>query len=86
MKAALGDLLGQETAGRAQAAVDTLRRIFELRAGQQHHGADKRAEQARIALGLAQFGGDWASAWDHLRSTVMQALTTIREEISPLTD
>jgi len=86
MKARLNGLLGDEAAGRAHAAVDTLRSIFDLRAGQQHHAADTRAELARITLGLTQFGNDWAGAWDHLRSAVVQALTTIREEISPLTD
>jgi hypothetical protein len=86
MKARLSALLGDDEAGRAHAAVDTLRLIFDLRAGQQHHAADTRAEQARTALGLTQFGNDWAGAWDHLRSTVVQALTTIREEIGPLTD
>jgi hypothetical protein len=86
MKARLTELLGKETAGRAHAAVDTLRLIFDLRAGQQHHGADTRAERAKTALGLSQFGSDWAAAWDHLRVTVVQALDTIREEISPLTD
>jgi hypothetical protein len=85
MKARLSGLLGDE-AGRAHAAVDTLRLIFDLRAGQQHHAADTRAEQARTALGLTQFGNDWAGAWDDLRSTVVQALTTIREETGPLTD
>jgi hypothetical protein len=86
MKTRLSALLGDEEGGRAHAAVDTLRLIFDLRAGQQHHAADTRAEQARTALGLTQFGNDWAGAWDHLRSTVVQALTTIREEIGPLTD
>jgi hypothetical protein len=86
MKARLSDLLGDEAAGRAYAAVDTLRWIFVLRAGQQHHGADTGAERARTALGLTQFGSDWTAAWDHLRAKVVQALATIREEISPLTD
>lgn len=86
MKGRLSDLLGNDTAGRAGAAVDTLRRIFQVRAGQQHHGADIGAEGARTALGLTHFGADWAGAWDHLRATAVQALTIIREEISPLTD
>ena len=86
MKGRLSDLLGEEASGRAGAEVDRLRWIFELRAGQQHHGADTRAERARTALGLAQFGADWAGAWDHMRATVVQALTIIREEISSLTD
>jgi len=86
MKARLSDLLRDEAAGRADAAVDTLRWIFVLRAGQQHHGADTGAERARTALGLTQFGSDWTAAWDHLRARVVQALATIREEISPLTD
>jgi hypothetical protein len=86
MKARLAELLGDEASGRARDGVDTLRRVFDLRAGQQHHGADTRAERARTALGLARFGTDWASAWDHLRATVVQAFMIIREEISPLTD
>lgn len=86
MKARLSDLLGEEAAGRAHAAVDMLRWIFALRAGQQHHGADTDAERARTALGLTQFGTDWAAAWDQLRAIVVQTLAAIREEISPLTD
>lgn len=86
MKARLGELLGNEEAARARAAVDTLRMLFDLRAAQQHQGADTRAVKAQTALGLARFGSDWAGAWDHLRATVVQALTIIREEISPLTD
>jgi hypothetical protein len=86
MKARLAELLGEGTASRAHAAVDRLRLVFDLRAGQQHHGADTRAERAKTALGLAQFSSDWAAAWDHLRALVVQSLDTIREEISPLTD
>jgi hypothetical protein len=66
--------------------VDTLRLIFDIRAGQQHHGADSRAERAKAALGLHQFGSDWEAAWNHLRAVAVQALDTIREEISPLAD
>jgi hypothetical protein len=86
MKGRLGELLGTEESARACAAVDVLRMIFDLRAAQQHQGADTRAVRARTALGLARFGSDWAGAWNHLRATVVQALTVIREEISPLTD
>lgn len=86
MKTRLNELLGEEAAGRARGAVDILRLIFDLRAGQQHHGADTRAERAKNALGLARLGGNWAAAWDQLRAIVVQALSTIREEISPLTD
>ena len=85
MKVKLGELLGTE-AGRAEAAVDTLRSVVALRAGQQHQGADTRAEQARVALGLAPFAGDWGGAWDHLRAVTVQALDTIREEVGSLTD
>jgi hypothetical protein len=62
MAAKLAELLGDK-AGRAQGAVDTLRLVVALRAGQQHQGADKRAEQAKVALGLASFAGDWPGAW-----------------------
>jgi hypothetical protein len=49
-KAKLGDLLG-ENAGRAQAAVDTLRWAAVLRVGQQHQGADVRADRPRSLSG-----------------------------------
>ena len=62
MKVKLGELLGAE-AGRAQAAVDALRSIVALRAGQQHQGADTRAEQARVNLGLAAYVGNWEGSW-----------------------
>ncbi len=86
MKTRLSELLGQDAAGRAHTAVDTLRSVVAVRAGQQHHGADANAERAKTALGLTQYKTNWAAAWDHLRAVVVQALTTIREEISPLTD
>jgi hypothetical protein len=53
MKTKLTELLGDE-AGRAQAPVDSLRSVVALTVGQQHQGADTRAEQARAALGLAR--------------------------------
>jgi hypothetical protein len=84
MKQKLSELLGDE-AGRAQAAVDTLRSIVALRAGQQHQGADTRAEQARVSLGLSAYVGDWEGAWNQLRLVTVQALDTIREEIGSLT-
>jgi hypothetical protein len=84
MKVKLGEILGDE-AGRAQAAVDTLRSVVALRAGQQHQGADRRAEQARVALGLAPLTGDWQGSWNRLRLVTIRALDTIREEISSLT-
>jgi hypothetical protein len=84
MKTKLGDLLG-ESAGRAQDAVDTLRWAVAFRAGQQHRGADVRAEQAKAALGLTSYEGQWDSAWDRLRTVTVQALDTIREEIGSVT-
>lgn len=84
MKSKLGELLG-DSAGRAQAAVDTLRWVVALRAGQQHQGADRRAEQAKVALGLASYAGQWDGAWDRLRAVTVQAVDTIREEIGSLT-
>lgn len=84
MKAKLGELLGAE-AGRAHAAVDTLRSVVALRADQQHQGADTRAEQARVGLGLTAYAGNWEGAWNHLRLVTVRALDTIREEIGSLT-
>lgn len=85
MKLKLVDLLG-DRAGRSQAAVDTLRQVVAVRAGQQHQGADTRAEEAKVALGLATFAGNWDGAWGHLRAVTIQALDTIREEIASLAD
>jgi hypothetical protein len=81
----LGELLPNRAA-RAQDSVDILRHVVALRAGQQHSGsrAEKGARTARNGLGLAQFDGDWAASWDHVRTVTAQALTTIREEISTL--
>ena len=76
MKVKLGEILGDE-AGRAQAAVDTLRSVVALRAGQQHQGADRRAEQARVALGLAPLTGDRQGSWNRLRLVTIRALDTI---------
>lgn len=84
LKVKLGGLLGAE-AGRAQAAVDSLRSMVALRAGQQHQGADTRAEAARVSLGLSAYVGNWEGAWNHLRAVTVQALDTIREEIGSLT-
>jgi hypothetical protein len=83
MKTRLSELLGDE-AGRARDAVDVLRWAVALRAGQQHQGADARAQEARVALGLARLEGDWLGAWDHLRTVTVRALATIREEVSTL--
>jgi len=38
----------------------------------------------RNTLGLAVFDSDWAAAWEHLKAVAIQALTTIREEVSTL--
>jgi len=83
MKARLGELLGDK-AGRAIDAVDVLRWVVAVRVGQQHQGADARGRQAKVALGLTRFDGDWPGAWDHLRAVTVQALSTIREEIATL--
>lgn len=84
MKARLADVLGAE-AGRAQAAVDTLRWVVAIRVGQQHRGADASAERAKVALGLAPYANNWGAAWDHLRAVTVEALDTVREEIGVLT-
>jgi hypothetical protein len=84
MKTRLRELLGDQ-AGRALEATDTLRSVVALRAGQQHQGADIRAEQAKVALGLAPLAGDWPGTWNQLRLVTVHALDTIREEISSLT-
>ena len=82
MKAKLTDLLGAH-AGRAHDAVDTLRDVIAIRAGQQH-SAVLRAERARSRFGLNALGGDWAAQWEQIRGITIQALNIIREEISVL--
>jgi hypothetical protein len=84
-KARLDELLGEQS-GRAQDAVDILRYVVALRTGQQHSGThpQKGARTARSELALSQFDGDWEGAWDHVRTVTVQALTTIREEVSNL--
>ena len=82
MKTKLTELLGVQ-AGRARAAVDTLRNVIAIRAGQQH-SAVVRAERARSSLGLSTLEGDWAGQWEQIRGVTVQALNTIREEISIL--
>jgi hypothetical protein len=64
--------------------VDTLRSVVALWAGQQHQGADARAEEARVVLGLAPCVGDWGGPGTTLRAVTVQALDTIREEIGSL--
>lgn len=83
LRSELGARLGDE-AGRAQDAVDMLRHIVRVRVAQQHRGADVDAERSRNALRLNFFDNDWPAAWEHVRAEAVQALTTIREEISPL--
>jgi hypothetical protein len=58
--------------------------IVRVRVGQQHRRADVEGEKARNTLGLAVFDSDWAAAWEHLKAVALQALTTIREEVSTL--
>jgi hypothetical protein len=84
MKTRLAGLLGDK-AGRAQAAVDTLRSVVALRAGQQHQGADTRVEQAKVVLGLAPLAGNWPGTWNQVRLVTVHAPDTIREEIGSLT-
>jgi hypothetical protein len=81
----LDRLLGAN-AERAVTAVGVLRRLVDLRTGQQHAGgrAAIQAEKARLALGLVPFGADWAAAWDHVRWVAVEALSTIREELATL--
>lgn len=70
-----------EDAPPAIAAVDVLRRVAGVRNSQQHTGSAARYERDRRALGLHQFGSNWAGAWEHLRATCIDALDTIREAL-----
>ncbi len=78
----LDELLG-ERAGRARQAVAVLRRVVQVRVGQQHSGrdADKRALAARTALGLPA-AADPADDWEQLRHAAVAALRILREEIA----
>jgi hypothetical protein len=81
LKHRLEELLNNPS--RALSAVDDLRNIISLRTGQQHPEQDKDqdAGRARIDLGLAGFGNDWAGAWEHLRHKIVETLRIIREEL-----
>jgi hypothetical protein len=82
MKTRLAELLGVHS-GRARDAVDTLRDVIAIRAGQQH-SAVVRAERARSSLGLSALEGDWAGQWEQIRDITVQAINIIREEVSVL--
>jgi hypothetical protein len=84
LAAQLEERLGSDAA-RAVAAVHVLQAVARVRNAQQHSGAAAQNERDRRALGLTGFGTDWAGAWEQLRVRVVDALTVIREEISPLT-
>ena len=85
MKARLSDLLGDEAAGRAHAAVDTLRWIFVLRAGRSiTPRTPRRARENRTRTYPVRQRLDRRLGSPTPR--VVQALAIIREEISPITD
>jgi hypothetical protein len=65
----------------ATGAVEVLRQIVALRAGQQHSGAGVRAAKAARELRLT-LNGDWNMAWLSVRSIAVAALSNLREAVT----
>jgi hypothetical protein len=85
LRAEIQRLLNDQ-ADTALRAVSTLQSIAGLRNSQQHQGSIARYDSDRAALGLERFGTDWPEVWEHLKAVTVNALTTLREEISTLLD
>jgi hypothetical protein len=86
LKSYLSSTLPDEAAARADAAVDDLRALFDLRVWRQHEGTDTRARRGMQRLGVTLPPADWGEAWAHVQSAVVMALSTLREEIEILRD
>jgi hypothetical protein len=66
---------------RIATAVDTLRAIVGVRAGQQHHGAKHKEAHGFRQLGLTYPPPSWSQAWSDVQLLSTQALNAIREEV-----
>lgn len=83
LESRLRELRG-ERAGRATAAVQTLRQIVHIRVGQQHSGVHPYTQEqaARNALGLPAISSDWQDDWNRVRAAAVDSLRVLREEIT----
>jgi hypothetical protein len=68
-------------ATRAQAAVDRLRWINEIRTGLQHGAVAQQAQKGAAGIGLTWPTTDWAAAWDHVRGVAVEALRELRQAV-----
>lgn len=80
----LEELLPTDAAARALNAVGVLRQVNDLRVGQQHTGSKPllRQQRARRDLGLGAQLGDWAGDWQRLQHAVLDALRSLRDELT----
>lgn len=80
----LGQILSDDSATRAQDAVNVLRDVVALRVWRQHPGTEEVAADAARRLGVALPSESWGATWDHIRERAVSALSAIREEIERL--
>ncbi|HET8659520.1 MAG TPA: hypothetical protein VFM55_11040 [Micromonosporaceae bacterium] len=80
-----GELAGRITDpgenARATSAVDQLRDIVAMRAGQQHSGAAPNAIRAAARLGV-RLTGDWEQSWTQVSRIAGHAVYTISDALS----
>lgn len=80
----LGQILSDDSATRAQDAINVLRDIVALRVWRQHPGTEEVAADAARRLRVALPSESWGATWDHIRELAVSALSAIREEIEQL--
>jgi hypothetical protein len=80
----LEQILSDDSATRAQDAVNVLRDVVALRVWRQHPGTEEVAADAARRLGVALPSESWGATWDHIRKLAVSALSAIREEIEQI--
>ncbi len=84
LRACLGQILENDSAARAQEAVNVLRDVVALRVWRQHPGTEQAGKAAAQRLGVALPSEDWGATWDQLRVRSDTALSSIREKFEQL--
>jgi hypothetical protein len=72
------------SAQRAQAGIDTIRRVLDVRNAGQHTGAARKLPGALAALGIA-YPPFWPDAWDRIKAELVRAFGVLRDEVRTLT-
>lgn len=70
----------ESAVARTSQAVDTLRKINDIRNALQHSRAAPKLPAAFAALGIA-YPPDWPAAWDGVRVRAVEALIALRDEV-----